>query len=178
MTSSSDIAQGIPPMTHVMTPFTLSAAGFRLAGYFLQNNMRVAQEFGRAAMLANPYLLGMGAKYRAPVTKAPGAAKPVTRAAKPATRAVSTRGKTAGKAADAGMTGSETASMPLASDPKAAAPKASGQVVPMTPARVAQKTVAPQNDSATPKRPRAPSKPPAMPAPRSVAMTGRDSNQA
>eukprot|EP00581_Thalassiosira_minuscula_P023382 CAMPEP_0184408286 /NCGR_PEP_ID=MMETSP0738-20130409/3110_1 /TAXON_ID=385413 /ORGANISM="Thalassiosira miniscula, Strain CCMP1093" /LENGTH=91 /DNA_ID=CAMNT_0026765687 /DNA_START=50 /DNA_END=325 /DNA_ORIENTATION=+ len=64
-----------------MTPFTLSAAGFRLAGYLLETNLRVAQEFGRAALLANPFVLSKGTAYKPAASKAPVARKPV--AAKP-----------------------------------------------------------------------------------------------
>lgn len=157
-------------MTHVMTPFTLSAAGFRLAGYLLENNLRVAQEFGRAALIANPFLLRKSATYVRPVTKAPVAKK-----------AAAVTGKTAGTSAAPAVTEPKSVATPVPSEPKPAAPKApaaQGQVVPMSQAQPKAKTVEPQTDASTPKRPRAPSKPPAMPAPRSVAMNGRDTGQA
>ncbi|WP_037295422.1 hypothetical protein [Roseobacter sp. AzwK-3b] len=157
-------------MTHVMTPFTLSAAGFRLAGYLLENNLRVAQEFGRAALIANPFLLRKSATYVRPVTTAPVEKK-----------AAAVADKTAGTSAEPVLTEPKSAVTLVASEPKPAAPKApaaQGQVVPMSPARPAAKTIDLQADTGTPKRPRAPSKPPAMPAPRSVAMNGRDTSQA
>jgi hypothetical protein len=156
-------------MTYVMTPFTLSAAGFRLAGYLFENNLRVAQEFGRAALIANPFLLPKSATYVRPVTK--------TTVAKKAEPVAS---KTAGTSAGPVLTESTSVAMPVPSEPRPAAPKepaAQGQVVPISQARPAAKTIDPQTDASTPKRPRAPSKPPAMPAPRSVVVNGRDTSQ-
>ncbi|MDW3117125.1 MAG: hypothetical protein R8G60_04550 [Roseovarius pacificus] len=43
-------------MTQLITPLAMSAAGMRLAGYVIETHMRVAQEFGRAAIGANPFI--------------------------------------------------------------------------------------------------------------------------
>ncbi|GGO56672.1 hypothetical protein SAMN05444398_105184 [Roseovarius pacificus] len=59
-------------MTQLITPLAISAAGMRLAGYVIETHIRVAQEFGRAAIGANPFI---------PVTKT---ARPTAKAAETA----------------------------------------------------------------------------------------------
>lgn len=152
------------PMTQVITPIMLSTAGLRLAGYMLENNLRVAQEFGRAAVLANPFLMGVRVKYSPPAAKAQVElkAKSPAAAAKPVTE------QTASAAA------------PVASKPSRLAEKAPAecaQVVHLNPSPSPKKAAPDHKKADAPKRPRAPSKPPAMPAPRGVAMTGSDLKQ-
>jgi len=162
-------------MTPMTTPLMLSAAGFRLAGYMLEKNLRVAQEFGRATVLANPFVAGMRVKYSPPVAKAEIPKKSTANHKTPATSAKPViEAKAATNSVDC------ASPAPVAAKPVPAVtetPAPSGQIVQMTPASPAQKATPAQTDTSAAKRPRAPSLPPAMPAPRSVAVTGRDAKQ-
>jgi hypothetical protein len=103
-------------MTQMTTPLILSAAGFRVAGYILEKNLRVAQEFGRAAMLTNPFVVGMRVKYSAPVAK-----PQVVKSAPVATPKVAKKAETTQRKAVAAATPA-TKAKPATEKTEAAAP--------------------------------------------------------
>jgi len=136
----------------------LSAAGMRLCGYLIETNLRVAQEFGRAAFQNNPFVVGVRVKPSVSATP-PAAAAPRVKA-QPKTPPRS-RPKVSPPA-------QRKAPRPA---PAAGAP-AKVKADAKTDAKAETKPVrAPAADADQAKRPRAPSKPPAMPASKSAAMT-------
>ncbi|WP_372921026.1 hypothetical protein [Roseovarius sp.] len=141
-------------MTFVTTPLMLSAAGMRLCGYFIETNLRVAQEFGRAAFQNNPFVVGVRVKPSVSATP-PAAAAPRVKA-QPNTPARA-RSKVSPPAQRKAPRPAPAAGAPAKVKAEA---KAETRPAP-----------APAVDADQSKRPRAPSKPPAMPASKSAAMT-------
>jgi hypothetical protein len=137
-------------MQHVTMPLELTAAAWRVAGYVIEKNLRVAQAFGQAAMKTNPFSVGVRARPQATTPKSDFCAKPEV-AAKP-------KAKTPKEAAKSAASERQ----PLSGTPKTG-------TRPETTAKPARKP-APKAKTRTanaagnkPKRPRAPSKPPALP---------------
>ncbi len=56
-------------MTPAALPLKLSAASVRMAGYMIENNLRVAQVFGQAAISSNPFLAQVKVKSAKSVAK-------------------------------------------------------------------------------------------------------------
>ncbi|WP_306152574.1 hypothetical protein [Roseovarius sp. MMSF_3281] len=125
-------------MQHVTTPLELTAAAWRMAGYVVETNLRVAQVFGQAAFQANPFSTGVQVDANALT------AKPVP-AKKPKAAAPKSRPATASPAPEA------KPAKPLS--PKSAKSQKTKSVASKVPDAPVDK----------PARPRAPSKPPAMP---------------
>jgi len=166
-------------MLPVSAPLKLSAASMRMAGYVIENNLRVAQVFGRAAFRANPFL---GLPYncagrsavKAEEALATDATPPARKTAAPAKPAAvkTAEKKTAAKPAPAKKAEAKPAPAPAkkaeakpapAKKPEAAKPAAKAE-----PAKDAAKPEvtadAPKAAAETgAKRPRQPSAPPAMP---------------
>jgi len=129
-------------MRHLTTPLELSAAAWRAAGYMMETNLRVAQVIGRAAIETNPFVFGTGLHSRptknAPVPEAKATPTPQTAPSKPA----ATRKKAVQSAT-----------------PKAK-PAATAKTAKPESATVSE--AKPKENAETSKRPRTPSKPPAM----------------
>ncbi|MDM8166380.1 hypothetical protein [Roseovarius sp.] len=178
-------------MLPVSAPLKLSAASMRMAGYVIENNLRVAQVFGRAAFRANPFL---GLPYncagrsavKAEEALATDATPPARKTAAPAKpAAVKTADKkTAAKPAPAKKAEAKPAPAPAkkaeAKPAPAPAKKAEAKPAPAKKAEAAKPAAKaePAKDAAKPeatadapkaaaetgaKRPRQPSAPPAMP---------------
>ena len=69
-------------MQHVTTPLEITAAAWRVAGFMMETNLRVATVFGQAAIETNPFATSARLKAK-PV--APKAAPKVKAKAKPKT---------------------------------------------------------------------------------------------
>ena len=154
-------------MLPVSAPLKLSAASMRMAGYVIENNLRVAQVFGRAAFRANPFL---GLPYNCAGRSAVKAEEALATDATPPAR------KTAAPAKPAAVKPAEkkTAAKPAPAKKAEAKPSPAKKAEAAKPAAKAE----PAKDAAKPeatadapkaaaetgaKRPRQPSAPPAMP---------------
>lgn len=135
-------------MQHLTTPLELSAAAWRVVGYMMETNLRVAQVIGQAVIETNPFAVGTGLKSEA--SKNAPAPKST---AKPAVEAKPSKPA----AAKAKAARSATPKAKPAPAPKAARPDA-----PKPGSTKAPVGKSPENAENT-KRPRVPSKPPAMP---------------
>jgi hypothetical protein len=157
-------------MALVTTPLKLWVAGLRLAGYTLENNIRVAQELARAAVVFSPFGIGSCATADEPIDKpktaAPKAAKPKAGSETPAKKAAERKTTSAPRATPKSI----SRKAPLTSDAQP-----TGAVVQLEQAFQARKAAERGAGGADgPKRPRAPSKPPAMPERMSKVKTGSD----
>ena len=154
-------------MLPVSAPLKLSAASMRMAGYVIENNLRVAQVFGRAAFRANPFL---GLPYncagrsavKAEEALATDATPPARKTAAPAKPAAV---KTADKKTAAKPAPAKKAEAKPAPAKKAEAAKPAAKAEPAKDAAKPEATAdAPKAAAETgAKRPRQPSAPPAMP---------------
>jgi hypothetical protein len=154
-------------MLPVSAPLKLSAASMRMAGYVIENNLRVAQVFGRAAFRANPFL---GLPYncagrsavKAEEALATDATPPARKTAAPAKPAAV---KTAEKKTAAKPAPTKKAEAKPAPAKKAEAAKPAAKAEPAKDAAKPEATAdAPKAAAETgAKRPRQPSAPPAMP---------------
>lgn len=149
-------------MDYVSVPLKVSAAGMRLAGYMIESNLRMAQAMGEAALRANPLIARPGTmpsdlavqaaavKKSAPVKKA----KPAAKKAAPVKKAAPAEKKPA------------PVKQAVADAPKPAEAPARKAAPAAKPAELSKSA---GQGMAEPKRPRQPSAPPEMPAPRNSA---------
>ena len=171
-------------MSFVTPQLRMSAAGLRMAGYLLENNMRVAQVFGVAAIRANPFLASAGVKryhgrrvdpspdagiLPGPAIAAPKAsAKPKPGAPAQITPATAVTAKPAKpeENASAPASAKETTTKPRTKS-SARPEQEAGSESPRKPAAVSgdskRATKKTGSGAASPKRSRSPSAPPALP---------------
>jgi len=151
-------------MQHVTTPLEITAAAWRVAGYMLETNLRVAKVLNQAAIESSPFAARAQFKAKAPTPKAPTTAAK----AKPApVKAKASKPAPATKAAPKPATKTKVEQAPAKAQPSTE-PKSAvhAEASPAsTPKRPAAPAPAPKAEDTTEKakRPRAPSKPPAMP---------------
>ncbi len=147
-------------MQIVLAPLKLSMAGIRLTGYMIENNMRVAQAFGQAAIQVNPFMS------HAPIASVVNASKPVAKAkraapvrAKPAPVAKPAQPEKApvvAKKAVAANTGAKPRAKPVVKAPVKAASKTAAPVAvkpaeaPATKAKSTPKAAKPAPNSCCP----------------------------
>jgi len=154
-------------MQHVTTPLEITAAAWRVAGYMLETNLRVAKVLNQAAIESSPFAARAQLNAKAPTPKAPTTAAK----AKPApVKAKASKPAPATKAAPKPATKTKVEQAPAkavkaqpSTEPK---PAVRAEASPAsTPKRPAAPAPAPKAEDTTEKakRPRAPSKPPAMP---------------
>ena len=154
-------------MNPTVLPLHFCAAGMRMAGYMLETNLRVARVLNHAAMTANPLMAGAGIKdHGRPSTPRPKAS---TAPATPRKRATAPKGVANQKV---------VAKKPVSKDAPARilAPVETAVPAKPAPAPALASTAKPQGPAApAPRRQRvrAPSTPPAMPAPKSGDVSGK-----